>query len=246
MTQPTLLEFLSPVLTGSRRDICLAAMLYLKHASDGITAFELKQALITARVPKAKQMNVADVLGKAGALVKVESGTRPNRWALTASGESYVADMLGLHAPKPETVNAAGGLTALLGRIGDEVIEGYVEEALTCYQIDARRAAVVFLWSGAIRHLQQAALGYGTSVLNQAIQKHDQRSKPVSKLEDFSGVKDVTQLLAFREVGLLDKGEWQTLQEGLDLRNRCGHPTRYRPGAAKVAAFIEDIMSIVF
>jgi hypothetical protein len=76
--------------------------------------------------------------------------------------------------------------------------------------------------------------------------KHDPKAKPLKVVNDFSAVKDVTQLLAFRELGLIDKGEWQTLQEGLGLRNRCGHPTKYRPGVAKVSAFIEDVVGIVF
>lgn len=246
MSEPTLLEYLAPVLKGARRDICLSAMLFLKRAPTGITATELKQELIRARVPKAKQFNVADVLGRSGALVKAEHDGKANRWSLTDSGETHVANLLGLHATAPEAVNATDGLTALAARIGDEVIKGYIEEALTCYQVDARRAAVVFLWSGAIRQLQQEALVHGAAAITQAVQKHDQRVKGVGKLEDFSAVKDVTQLLAFRELGMIDKGEWQTLQEGLDLRNRCGHPTKYRPGAAKVAAFIEDVVSIVF
>ena len=77
---------------ASRRDVCLAAMLYLQRAPGGITVAGLKQELVRARVPQAKQFNVADVLGRSGALVEVvEPGSRPNRWALTASGEAHVA-----------------------------------------------------------------------------------------------------------------------------------------------------------
>jgi hypothetical protein len=83
-------------------------------------------------------------------------------------------------------------------------------------------------------------------VLTAAVQKHDPKARGVAKLEDFAGVKDKTALLAFREVGLLDKRQWATLQEGLDLRNRCGHPTKYRPGAAKASSFVEDVVGIVF
>jgi len=33
--------------------------------------------------------------------------------------------------------------------------------------------------------------------------------------------------------------------EALDLRNRCGHPTNYRPGVKRVSSFIEDVVGIV-
>jgi hypothetical protein len=36
------------------------------------------------------------------------------------------------------------------------------------------------------------------------------------------------------------------MQQALDLRNQCGHPSNYRPGHKKVSAFIEDLIGIVF
>ena len=220
--------------------------MYFLSYPEGITAAELKAELVRARVPKAKQFNVADVLGKSGPLVKASHDGKANRWSLTGSGQTHVTEALGLQGPHPEVVNAADGLAALTQSLGDDVARGFIEEALICYQVDARRAAVVFLWSGAMRHLQEKAFAYGLAVLNPAIQRHDGRTKQMAKFEDFSAVRDVTQLLAFREIGLLDKGEWQTLQECLDLRNRCGHPTKYKPRANKVAGFIEDVVGIVF
>jgi len=49
-----------------------------------------------------------------------------------------------------------------------------------------------------------------------------------------------------KKVEDLDKGQRDTLFEALGLRNRCGHPTKYRPGANKARRFIEDIANIVF
>lgn len=246
-SQPTLLEFLEPVLRGSRRQICLATMSYqAARNAPAVTAAELKEALVAARVPRARQYNVPDVLGKAGRLVSADHHGRNKVWSLTSSGEQFVATALGVDTLEPEIKNSVDGLTKLLTTISDDVVRGYIEEALLCYRVDARRAAVVFLWSGAIRHLQEQAMSRGVMALNAAVGKHDQKAKQVSKIEDFSAIKDVIQLLGFRELGLVDKGQWQTLREGLDLRNRCGHPTKYIPGTAKVAAFIEDIVGIVF
>jgi hypothetical protein len=94
--------------------------------------------------------------------------------------------------------------------------------------------------------MQDHAFGNGTQALNAAITKHDPRAREISKIEDFSFIKDYVQLLAYRELAIIDKGQWQTLKEGLDLRNRCGHPTKYNPGASKVAGFVEDVIGIVF
>jgi len=36
------------------------------------------------------------------------------------------------------------------------------------------------------------------------------------------------------------------LSQALDLRNKCGHPTKYRPRKIKARSFIEDVVGIVF
>ena len=114
--------------------------------------------------------------------------------------------------------------------VADDVVRGYVDEAITCLRAGALRAAVVFLWTGAVRTLHEAALKKGTAQLNAALQKHDPKARKVAKVEDFAYVRDKIFLLACGELGVLDKGERTTLEDALDLRNRCGHPTKYRPG----------------
>jgi hypothetical protein len=68
----------------------------------------------------------------------------------------------------------------------------------------------------------------------------------VSTLDHFAYVKDKVFLEAAQEIGLVDKGQKATLLEGLDLRNRCGHPGKYRPGVKKASSFVEDVVGIVF
>ena len=251
MAVETLLEFVRPVLGSSRRDLCLAAMYYLRDekAIEQCSSAELKAALMAARVPKAKTINVPDVLGKAGHFVSAHKNvSKVNLWQLTESGDRYVREKLNLtqEATEIEIENDISVMNALLAGVSDDVVRSYLEESVLAYRVGALRACVVFLWSGAIRHLQDKALAIGATPLNAALIKHDPKARHVSKIEDYSGVKDVIQLLGFREVGIIDKGEWATLQEGLDLRNRCGHPTKYRPGVKKVSAFIEDVVGIVF
>jgi hypothetical protein len=250
VAKQTLLEYLSPVLSGSRRAVCLAALKWLKEEEDkeAATASEIKDWLVRSRVPKAKVFNVADVLGKSGHLVTTsrQNVSNANLWSLTTSGEAWVDKQLGIEPTPIVVVNSVSGLSTVLAKVTDPVAKSYVDEALLCFRAGALRATVVFLWSGAVRTLQDRALGKGSAALTAAVQKHDPKAKSIAKIEDYSALKDATQLLAFRDLGLIDKGEWQTLQEGLDLRNRCGHPTKYKPGVNKVAALIEDIVGIAF
>lgn len=246
----SLVEFLVPLKKSSQRDKCLA-VLYFHHTYkqvDGMTVSEIKSALSQARIPNAGKMNVAQVMADSGALVDTsdlnDKGHR--RWHLTQSGVQAVRSKLGLPDESPELAHDVSQLRGHAAKVADDVVRGFVEEAILCLEVDALRAAIVFLWSGAVREMWTRAAAAGWPAVTAAVQKHDQKARPLTKIEDFAGVKDVTFLLAARELALIDKSEWTVLGHDLDLRNQCGHPTRFNPGPKKASAFIEDVLSIVF
>jgi hypothetical protein len=167
-------------------------------------------------------------------------------WKLTSSGEAEVRALLGLPDAEPEIEHDVSTLTKVAAQIGDADARGFVEESIKALSVGALRASVVFLWSGAMRTLQEAAWALGAKAVNAAIQRHDPKARELKGLDDFAYVKDATILLALQELALLDKGQQTTLGEALNLRNRCGHPTKYRAGPKKVSSFIEDVVGIVF
>lgn len=250
----SLVEFLAPLKrNSSQRDKCLA-VLYFHHeyrGIDSLTVAEIKSALTSARIPNAKIINVANVMANAGALVDTSDseGKGYRRWHLTDSGKQAVRRTLELPNEEPELPDQANDVSLLrthASKVADDSVRGFIEEAILCLQVDARRAAIVFLWSGAVRELWTRAAAAGWPTVTAAVQKHDQRARPLTKIEDFAGIKDTTFLLAARELALIDKSEWTVLGHDLDLRNQCGHPTKFNPGPKKASAFIEDVLSIVF
>jgi hypothetical protein len=245
----TLVEFLAPLRRSSNRDKILA-LLYYKHRYDKIASLavqDIRTALRSARVTAWRSINVADVLAKSGHYVD-SVGARGNRllWKLTDSGAAHVRTLLNLPEAQPEVEHDVSSLSAVAAKIRNKEARDYVEEAIKCLQIGARRAAVVFLWVGAVRVLQTKMIRKPTTTLNAAVQKHDPKARKISSIDHFSYIKDKTLLLAAQELGLLDKSEKDTLQEALDLRNRCGHPAKYTPGEKKVSSFIEDLVQVGF
>lgn len=245
----TFVEFVAPLKTKSHRVKVLAAMYYL-HRYEGIESMRaeaIRSLLIASRVPKARTMNVPDVLNRSGAFVDSpgSDGTR-RLWKLTDTGLQEVRRQLDLPEAEPEIEHDVSTLIKLAVKVSDEDSRDFIEEAIKCLQIGALRAAVVFLWSGAIRTLDQIAWLLGVAKVNAAIQTHDPKAGPLRKVDDFANVKDSVALRAFQDLGILDKGQKATLEEALNLRNRCGHPTSYRPGEKKVSSFIEDVVGIVF
>jgi hypothetical protein len=246
----SLVEFLHPIKNSSQRVKCLAVLYYQSHYRNipAMTTSEVKSALTQARLPKARDMNVAQVFASAGALVdSTDTNEKGHRlWHLTETGTKEIRAALGLPDEQPEIAVDVATLETTAKGISDSLAREFVEEAIVCLQVGAMKAAVVFAWTGAIRTLHDRASALGWATVTSNVQKHDARAKPLAKIEDFAQVKDRTFLLAARDLALLDKGEWTVMQQALDLRNQCGHPSNYRPGHKKVSAFIEDLIGIVF
>src|ERR1700687_5040614 len=112
----TLGEFLRPVAANSNRERCLA-VLYYKHRYghvESLTAEQIKQALIHSRIPRAKFINVADVLAKSGALVDSPAATANARlWRLTDSGKEHIRSLMGLPETEPELEHDGSALNKI-------------------------------------------------------------------------------------------------------------------------------------
>lgn len=245
----TLVEFLAPLSKSTNQNRILA-VLYFRERYEQVTALtvdDIRQGLKSARISGWNKTNVADVLNKCGALVDTAGvDGRRRLWSLTDSGRESVRHILGLPETDIEIEHDVGTLEILIKSVQGEEVKGYLSEALKCLQVGALRACVVFLWTGAIRELQQQILTQGAAAVNAAILKHDPKSRAVKSIDDFAHVKDSITLLAAKELGLLDKNEKDALTDCLNLRNRSGHPGKYKPGVKKVSAFVEDITTILF
>lgn len=245
----TFVEFIAPLRGKSYRSQVLATMYYLHRyeREESVRAERVRSMLLTARLPYAKNMNVADVLNKAGSFVDSPGSDGKRRlWKLTETGNTEVRSLLGLPEAEVEVEHDVSTLMKLATNVGDDDARGFIEESIKCLQVGALRAAVVFLWSGTIRTLHNKGWELGAKAVNAAVQKHDPKARTLSKPDDFANVKDSIALKALQDLGVLDKGQRGTLEDALNLRNRCGHPTRYKPGEKKTSSFIEDVVGIVF
>jgi len=241
----TLVEFVVPVKAKGRIIETLATMLYasIYESLDHITVSQIRNRLGKAKIKGYKTLNISGVLSRSGHYVQSEGG---GVWKLTGSGKTHIREELGLPKESSTVERDIGTLAVTAAKITDPLIRDYINEAITCLKVDARRACVIFAWTGAIRVIHEQMLKSGRGKLNAAIQKHDSRARAVSRLDHFAYIKDRISLLAAQELGIFDKTEKDTLEESLNLRNRCGHPGKYKPGEKKVSSFIEDLVSIVF
>jgi len=123
----------------------------------------------------------------------------------------------------------------------------YLLEGLQCLKTGANRAAVIMIWNAGIRRIQTKLIDFGSKDLNDAIRTYIPKAKLVKNVGGFQYVKESTQIEVGNKLGLYDKFEKSILIDNcLSLRNKCGHPTNYKPGLIRVTSFIEDMITICF
>jgi hypothetical protein len=123
----------------------------------------------------------------------------------------------------------------------------YLEEALSCYQHGLYRGAILLVWASVVQHLYSAADQHSGGVkafeaANQSRFGNSKKYRPLRKRDDFLylGERDFLQLA--EDAGMFNRNARKVLQERLDLRNLCGHPTQYRPGREEAVIFIESLL----
>jgi hypothetical protein len=240
----TLVEFLDPLRKAGQPDQALAVLFYLKHeeALEQAQAGTVRQGLERARISGAKKMNVSRALGKCGSRVDRDG----QLWSITTTGEDHVRQLLALPDSRPQAQHDVQSLEKLAVTVENEAVRGYIQEAILCLQVGAFRAAIVFLWTGAVATLREEVWKQKSNKeIQSALQAHRQNAK-FRKKEDFAYVQDSELLQIAFDLSLIDKTEKGMLSQNLDLRNGCGHPTKFNPREKKTSSFIEDVVGIVF
>jgi hypothetical protein len=124
----------------------------------------------------------------------------------------------------------------------------YLEEAVDCYEVGAYRGAVLMVWAATIEHIYSVIEGHrdGFKLIQAANQTRFERSntyKPVRKKNDLLYLNDKNFFLLCEDAGVFNKNARKLLDEALDTRNRCGHPTGFDVGREEVVIFIERLIN---
>jgi hypothetical protein len=247
---PSLTDFLRPLKAESLTLRALGMMYYVatEEAVSTVTSSSLRDLFKRVRTPGAATMNTSDILlrlGKSG-YAEAVTGTSPIAWKITDSGATLIRTKLGIPEDTSELRVEIAALTALAeSKVTSAETRDFLLEAVACLSANALRATVVFVWSGAIWTVQEWLMKKPLSQVNAEIEKH-QKTRKVNKVEDFAFVSDNTTLLAARDLGLWDKGQHTIVEHALDLRNQCGHPSRYKLPLSRCKSVIEEIITLVF
>lgn len=139
-------------------------------------------------------------------------------------------------------------LEDLLFNVKTDVESNYLLEGIQCFRIGAHRAGVIFIWSAAMRKIHDLIIEKSTlKMTNEELSNLDNSNKKIKKAESFQHYKDETVLHLTEKLGIFDKQEKEELiKVCLGLRNKCGHPTNYKPEIHRINSFVENVINVVY
>lgn len=126
----------------------------------------------------------------------------------------------------------------------------YLNEAVDCYEHGAYRGAVLMVWSAAIKHIYSAIEVRSDGckameVANKARFGTASTYRAIRRKNDLLYLNDKRFLQLCEDAGVFNRNARTLLEEKLDTRNRCGHPTGYVIGREEAVVFIESLINNV-
>lgn len=122
----------------------------------------------------------------------------------------------------------------------------YLNEAVSAYEHGLYRAAILMVWAATIEHLYGTVRRHRTGVdaiqaANLARYGTARNYREIKKVDDLLYLSESQFLQLGEDAGMYNRNARQLLVDRLNLRNRCGHPTGYRPGREESIVFIESL-----
>ena len=252
MAPPSPGEFLKPLRRESITSRTLAAAYFLvEHQNQSqITTADVKSVFKTIRDKRGESANISQIFSACAASgyfhnTKVKRGPTI-LWELTETGRAEVQAVLGIDSTVGELDAEIRSLTAHVNDLTNADVRDYLAEAIACLRVSALRAAIVFVWAGAVWTVQEWLMTQPLDNVNEEIRRHQPKAKEVRKIDDFAYINDSTILIVARDLGLWDKGEHQIVEQALQIRNQCGHPSRFKVSVSRSRSLIEELFGLVF
>ncbi len=148
----------------------------------------------------------------------------------------------------PAKIETSLLLRTLLTKLQDKKEQNFLQEAIDCYEIDARRAAIVMVWILTIYHLQEYIFRDELSSFNMVLSKStDKRIKisKITKADDFSEIPESKIIEFARSANIISRDVRKILDIKLGIRNTSAHPSAVKISEVKATDFIIDLVDNV-
>lgn len=202
----------------------------------------IKDMAISAGFPAARKWNISQYLSSAkGLAISLDGG-----WILTKQGKKYLIDNKLIEVKPLRIQNIHNDLRKHISNIVNPQTRLFLEEAISCLELELFRAAVVFSWVGAIAILHEEVSKKYLKEFNAEATRRNNRWKPAKNTDDLSRMNEGEFLTILEVISVIGKNVKQELENSLRLRNSCGHPNSLHIAQNKAVAHVEILILNVF
>lgn len=145
----------------------------------------------------------------------------------------------------PAKIETSHLLRSLLSKLSDKNEQLFLQEAIECYEIGAKRASIVLVWILSIHHMYNYIYSNELKAFNSVLAKNkDKRVKitKVSKIDDFSDIPEGKFIELMRSAKIISNDVRKILDAKLGIRNTCAHPSGVTVSEVKTNDFIIDLI----
>lgn len=224
----------------SEKDDLLGYFLLQIKGQKSITSKEIWSLCEDLRLPSTKRLPQylsENSKGKKSKYVKLKQGYALNREFIQTLDEKY--------AKRKSAVHVSQELVKLYSGIGDPKLKDYLAEAISCFENDLLRTAIIMSWISLYYLIREWTLANHLAAFN-VITSSWKKPVTISIAEDFNELKEAVVLDALHSAKIVTKEIWKTLKILLDQRNSYAHPSNKPTSPAITEAYIVTIIKEVF
>ncbi|HET6432647.1 hypothetical protein [Dyella sp.] len=207
------------------------------------TATKVDECFAKLRIPPYSNiralLSAKSKRGKGQSFIRTKTG-----YHLTREAQTEVQQKLHSGPAKVETSIL---LRDLLPKISDPTERSFLQEAIDCYEIGARRAAILMTWLLSLSHLYQHVLKHKLSEFNAAlVADKGVKLSAITNIDDFAEIsKEVKLIELLRASKVISNDVRKILDTKLGIRNSAAHPANVSISEVKATDFIIDLIENV-
>jgi hypothetical protein len=192
-------------------------------------------------VPKNVGARLSEGLkGKPAKYVKANGGYKLQRHMREALSKRLGAEKV--------TAQTSATLRGLEHKLPSGADKDFLKETIDCFEAGANRATIVMAWILATDHLFSYILKHKLTEFNAALALNTDKSvkvKVITQRDDFTEMKESKFIEFCRQGKIISNDVRKILEQKLDTRNSCAHPSGVTINKTKVIDFVEDLVENV-
>lgn len=142
----------------------------------------------------------------------------------------------------------SASLRGLEHKMPEGANKDFLKEAIDCFEAGANRATIVMAWILAMDHLFAHILARKLAEFNAALAQNTDKSvkvKVITQRDDFTEMKESKFIEFCRSAKIISNDVRKILEQKLDTRNSCAHPSGITINKSKAIEFVEDLVDNV-